>query len=505
MTPEKAYADLIRCAREQAILSSCLDVLEWDEEVAMPRLGGEHRAEQKALVAGLVHDRATDPRYGELLSRLEESPLVSDPESMAAVNVRELRREYDRGRRLPRRLVEESARLTTIASQHWAAASERREFKPFGPWLTRLFDLARETADALGYTETRYDALLSVYEPELTTRQLSALFSRLRQSLAPLTEELRGKAPPVPGHVSAREFPIDRQRLFFEGVATALGYDFERGRLDVARHPFCTSIGPGDVRIAIRYHARNLPSGLFALLHEVGHALYDHGLDTGHFGTPLGRAASIGLHESQSRLWENHVGRSAGFWAHFYPQLQGMFHEALRDVPLETFRRVINHAAPGVSRVQADEVTYDLHIIIRAELEQALLSGDLSAADLPGAWHEAYRRYLGVTPKNDREGCLQDGHWAAGLIGYFPTYTLGNVYAAQLFAAADQAIGPLDDAFAAGDFRTLRDWLRDNVHRHGSRFSPSATIARATGSAPDALALIQSLTRRYAGGLRGGA
>jgi carboxypeptidase Taq len=237
---------------------------------------------------------------------------------------------------------------------------------------------------------------------------------------------------------------------------------------------------------------------LFALLHEVGHALYDQGLVAEHFGTPMGSAASLGLHESQSRLWENLVGRSHGFWLHFYPQVRGAFHEALHDISLERFRSVINHVAPGAIRVQADEVTYDLHILIRFELERALLSGDLRGADLPGAWAEAYRRYLGVTPKNDREGCLQDVHWAEGLIGYFPTYTLGNVYAAQLFAAAEHTVGPLDEAFAAGDFRTLRDWLGENVHRHGQRYSAAVTIERATGSPPDPSALIESLTRRYA-------
>jgi carboxypeptidase Taq len=498
VTPEQAYAELIRRSRETTILSSCLDVLEWDEEVMMPHGGSEHRAEQKAAFTGIVHDRATDARYGELLSRIEGSSLVADPEGAAAVNVRQIRREYERERRLPRRLVEESARVTTLASQHWAEARERNEFALFAPWIDRLFALARETADAVGFPETRYDALVDHYEPGLTTRRLSEVFASLRASLAPMVEALRNDPLGLPAHVLAREFPVDRQRTLFENVATALGYDLERGRLDVARHPFCTFIGPGDVRIAIRYHARNIPSGLFALLHEVGHALYDQGLETEHFGTPLGHAVSLGMHEGQARLWENHVGRSLGFWTHFYPQFRGTFHEALHDIPLDVFRGAINHAAPGTSRVQADEVTYDLHILVRVELEQALLSGDLGAADLPDAWAQAYRRHLGVRPKNDREGCLQDGHWAAGLIGYFPTYTLGNVYAAQLFAAAEKALGPLDPAFAKSDFRGLRDWLGEKVHRHGSRFSPSAMIAHATGSPPDAAALVRSLERRYA-------
>ena len=497
MTPEQAYSELIQRSREETLLASCLELLEWDEEVCMPRGGSEHRAEQSALLAGLAHDRATDPRYDELLSMVEGSALVTDRESAAAVNVRELRRDYDRERKLPRRLVEESARVSTLASQQWAAARESSEFKPFAKWVDRLFALAREEADAVGYPETRYDALLEDYEAGLTTRRVNDLFSRLQPALLSLAEAVRERPLPAPAHMLAREFPIDRQRLFLEGVATALGFDFERGRLDVARHPFCTTIGPGDVRIAIRYHPRNFANGLFALVHEVGHALYDQGLDAEHFGTPLGESVSLGVHESQSRLWENHVGRSDGFWRHFYPQLQVTFHEALRDVPLSTFRRVINHPAPGPIRIQADEVTYDLHIIIRAELEQTLLSGELRAADLPGAWSDAYRRYLGIVPKNDREGCLQDGHWAGGLIGYFPTYTLGNIYAAQLFAAAERDLGPLDDRFAAGDFASLREWLGMRVHRLGSRYSAAETIERAVGGPLDPYVLLQSLERRY--------
>jgi carboxypeptidase Taq len=232
-------------------------------------------------------------------------------------------------------------------------------------------------------------------------------------------------------------------------------------------------------------------------MHEVGHALYDQGLDPQHYGMPMGEAASLGLHESQSRLWENHVGRSLGLWQHFYPRLRSIFREALHDVPLETFRRVVNHVSPGVLRVGADEVTYDLHIMIRFELERALLEDRLRAADLPGAWAELYKQRLGVTPESDRTGCLQDGHWSEGLIGYFPTYTLGNVYAAQLFMAAERDAGPLEEAFAEGDFHTLRDWLAANVYRHGMRYPVAAIVERATGSAPDPSALIDSLWRRY--------
>jgi carboxypeptidase Taq len=497
VNPDKAYAELIRLARDETVLSSVVDLLEWDEEVWMPRGGVEHRAEQMALMAGIVHDRGTDPRYGELLACIETSALIEDPESPPAVNVRELRREYDRERRLPRKLVEESARVTAIATQAWADARKRDDFTSFAPWLDRVFALAREEADAVGYAETRYDALLEDYEPGTTTGQLASLFADLERELVPLVDSLRDQPAPAPAHVMAREFPVDRQRLFVETVAVGLGFDFECGRIDVGIHPFCTSLGPGDVRIALRYYPRNFARGFFGLLHEVGHALYEQGLDPTHFGSPMGKAASLGLHESQSRLWENLVGRSVGFWRHFYPQLQSTFHDALHDVSLETFRTVINHVAPGVIRVNADEVTYNLHIIIRFELERALVAGDLRAVDVPDAWRTLYRRYLGVTPTNDRTGCLQDVHWSEGLIGYFPTYTLGNIYAAQLFAAAELELGSLDNAFAAGDFLSLRRWLGDRVHRHGQRFPVPTLIERVTGRPPDPSALIRNLESRY--------
>jgi len=497
VNPDGAYQELVRLSRDETVLSSCLEVLQWDEEVCMPRGGVEHRAEQMALLAGLVHDRGTNPRYDELLGIVERSSLVTDVESAAAVNVRELRRAYDRDCRIPRSLVEESARVTALASQTWAEARKRDEFAMFAPWIDRIFALAREEADAVGYAGARYDALLDNYEPGMTTDRVSALFARLERELVPLVDSLRGRPAPAPSHVLAREFPIERQRLFVEGVARALGFDLERGRLDIGHHPFCTSIGPGDIRIALRYYPRNFARGFFALLHEVGHALYDQGLDPTHYGMPMGEAVSLGLHESQSRLWENLVGRSHGFWRHFYSQLQSAFFDALHDISLDTFRSVINHVAPGMIRVQADEVTYDLHIMIRFELERALLAGDLCGRDLPGAWAELYRHYLGVAPDSDRHGCLQDGHWSEGLIGYFPTYTLGNVYAAQLFDAAERRLGPLEEGFAAGDFATLRGWLGEHVHRHGKRYTVTSLMERATGSPPDPSALIASLTRRY--------
>ena len=495
MNPEQAYDALIGLSRQETLLASCADLLEWDQDVFMPARGVKHRAEQLALLAGLSHDRATDPRYDELLSVLEASPLVSDPQSPIAVNVRELRRGFDRERRMPRRLVEESARVTALASKIWAKARKNNDYKLFAPWLDKIIALAREEADAAGHNGTRYDALLDDYEPGVTTDQLSQLFASLTADLAPLIGALRSNAS-APRRSRARKFPIDEQRVFCQSIAATLGFDVETGRLDTAQHPFCTSIGPGDVRIALRFAANDIASGIFTLLHEIGHGLYDQGLDPAHYGTPMGEAVSLALHESQSRLWENFVGRSEGFWQYFYPQLQRTFREALKNVSLEAFRQEIDRVEPGVVRVEADEVTYNLHIVIRFELERALIGGDLTSADLPAAWNELYQRYLGVTPNDDRSGCLQDAHWSEGLIGYFPAYALGNIYAAQIFNAAENDLGPLDAAFAAGDFAGLRRWLAENIHRHGMRFRSHEIIQRISGRPPDASALIKYLSTR---------
>ena len=499
MRPQAAYDELIRLVREEAMLSSCVDLLEWDEETYLPRGGVEHRSEQLALLAGLLHDRGTDPRIGELLGDIERSRLVGDPESPAAVNVREIRRAYDRERKLPRKLVAESARVSALAQQAWADAREAGEYELFRPWLEKILKLAREEAEAAGYPETAYDALLEDYEPGVTTAEVTGLFEDLKRELLPLVETITGgRKQRSRSGVQRREFPMDRQRIFGEAAAAAIGFDLERGRLDTSLHPFCTGLGPGDCRITARFSTRDFAGGFFAVLHEAGHALYEQGLDPAHYGTPMGEAASLGLHESQSRLWENLVGRRRSFWQHFFPRARAMFSEALHDTRLDSFLAGINRVERSCVRVRADEVTYNLHILIRFELEQALLSTDLKTADLPEAWNAAYKRYLGVTPANDVEGCLQDGHWAEGLVGYFPTYTLGNLYAAQLFAAAREQLGDLDVQFARGDFGTLLGWLREHVHRHGQRFTPRQLVERATGAPPDWRPLVAALRDKYA-------
>ena len=500
MNSDKAYEELIQLSRTETVLVSCAQVLQWDAEICMPKRGVEHRGQQMALLAGLAHDRATDPKVGELLSAIESSDIMSDADSAQAVNVREMRRDYGRATRLPKKLVEEMARVSAMSAQAWSEARDRDDFKAFAPWLDKTFALAREKADAFGYDGgVRYDALLEDYEPGMTTAQLTPLFAKLRQELVPLVEAL--KILPTPD-TTGREFPLEKQRVFSEGVATKIGFDLQGGRFDLGPHPFCAMIGPGDVRISLRYQTDDFASGFLAVMHETGHAFYDIGLDDDHYGTPMGAAVSLGIHESQSRLWENLVGRSRGFWRKFYPELQTAFPDALRNVSIDSFRRSMNRVKPGPIRVEADEVTYNLHIIIRFELERAMLDGDLKADDVPGAWSELYQRYLGITPPSDRLGSMQDIHWSEGLISYFPTYTLGNIYAAQIFAAADRAVGPLDESFARGEFKPLLEWLRENIHRHGRRYPAPVLIEKATGSPADPSALAASLEARYLNGAK---
>jgi carboxypeptidase Taq len=304
-----------------------------------------------------------------LLEAVEASSLVSDPESVAAVNVRELRRGYDKERRMPRRLVEESARVTALATNAWKQAWKKNDYKSAAPWLDKVFALAREEADASGHNGDRYDALLDDYEPGITSNELSSMLESIRSGVISLIDLHRDRPPIDPRALTAKRFPLDRQRLFAESIAKAVGFDFDSGRLDIGEHPFSTVIGPGDVRVVTRFYTNDLMRGIFTLLHELGHALYDQGLDAANYGTPMGESTSPAFHESQSRLWENFVGRSAGFWNYFYPRLQDRFDRALRGISLESFTEIINRVEPGLSRVQADEVTYNIHILIRVELE----------------------------------------------------------------------------------------------------------------------------------------
>jgi carboxypeptidase Taq len=490
------YDELVKRSKERAMLASCSALLSWDEQTHLPRGGSSYRGDLMALLAGLHHERATDPKIGELLETAEDSTL-NDPTSPQASNLREWRRGFDRITKLPRTLVEEMARTTSIAQQEWVDARKTSDFGRFRPWLEAIIRLKRQEAACLSTGGDPYDALLDEYEPGANGKDLATLFAALRKDLVPLVAAIAGSTVGPKAKVLEGDYPLDRQTIFGETVAQAIGFDFDRGRLDTTAHPFCTGIGPGDVRITTRFDPRDFSSAFFGILHEVGHGLYEQGLTPEHHGEPLGEAVSLGVHESQSRLWENAVGRSRAFWEHWLPFAKRVFRDPLHAIGLDAFHAAINRVEPSLIRVEADEVTYNLHIMIRFEIEKAMIGGDLLVGDLPEAWNEKYRTDLGVSPPDDAQGCLQDIHWAAGLVGYFPTYTLGNLYGAQLYARADADLGGLESAFARGDFSGLLTWLRDKIHHNGQRYRAAELIEKATGSTLDHKPLIDSLQRKY--------
>ncbi len=498
MTAADAYAELVRRSREVSTLNSCAAVLGWDQQTYMPPNGAGLRGDQMALLAGLTHAKATDPKVGELLAAVEGTDVVADAESVEAANVRELRRGYDRSAKLPPRLVEELARVTTQAQQAWQQAKKASDYPAFRPWLEKVVKLKCEEADAVGYKAHRYDALLDEYEPGATAAEITTLFAGLTAELAPLIRKIADSPTKPDRGPLEREYPLDRQKLFAESAAAAIGFDFAAGRLDTTSHPFCTGIGPGDCRITTRYNPRFFSEAFFGTLHETGHALYEQNLLREHFGTPAGWACSLGIHESQSRLWENQVGRGRPFWDHFFPRLKQTFPVAIDGVTPDAFYSAVNDVRPSLIRVEADEATYNLHVALRFEMELGLLSGDLSVADLPGAWNERTQSLLGLTPPDDARGCLQDIHWSFGGLGYFPTYTLGNLYAAQFMAAARDQLPGLDDDFRRGEFGRLRGWLTENVHRHGQRYRPGELCRRATGTPLSAEPFVRYLTEKFA-------
>jgi carboxypeptidase Taq len=496
-TPQAAYEELIQRTRQARLLASCGELLGWDERTYMPRQGSAHRAEQMALLARLTHEMVTAPRIGELLAEVEGSPLVKDAESPLAVNVREVRRTYDRAVKLPKELVEELARTTTRAQQVWQEARAVSDFASFRPWLEKIVHLKRQEAEAIGYKESPYDALLDEYEPGATAAEIAKLFAELRDQLVPLIAAIVGSGKKPKRDILRREYPVDRQKVFSQAAAAAIGFDFTAGRLDETTHPFCSGIGPGDCRLTTRYNPRFFNEAFFGTLHEAGHGIYDQGLEPEHFGTPMGSAVSLGIHESQSRLWENQVGRGQPFWEHFFPRARQVFTEALHDVSLDDWLFAINDVQPSFIRVEADEATYNMHIILRFELEQALLRGDLKPAEMPGAWNEKFTAFFGLTPPDDRWGCLQDIHWSMGGLGYFPTYTLGNLYAAQFMEKARADLGDLDADFRRGEFGRLKNWLNEKIHRQGQRHRPQELCRKVTGKPLSPKPLMTYLRRKY--------
>jgi carboxypeptidase Taq len=489
----KTYELLIAELQEIGMLSSVASVLGWDERTQLPPKGTEHRARQSTLLAKMIHERFTAPRVGEWLNVIELSALVSDPFSDEAVNIRETRRSYDRAVKLPTSLVEALTSTAVLAQQVWGEARKASNYAMFEPWLTKTLELKQQEAACVGHHGDPYDALLDEFEPGETAEGVRATFDALRGPLVELIGEVAGSSRKAPVDLLSQAFPPASQEKLAREAATAIGFDFAAGRLDVSLHPFCTDLGPGDTRMTTRYDPHHFDDSLFGVLHETGHALYTQGLEAKHFGTPRGQAVSLGIHESQSRLWENFVGRTGSFWKWLLPRTREMFPDVLKGVSEEIWCFAINEIRPSLIRVEADEATYNLHIMLRFELERAMLRGELSAKDLPQAWKQKMREYLDIEPKNDAQGCLQDIHWSGGAIGYFPTYTLGNLYAAQFFEQAQKDLGDLYAQFARGEFAPLLGWLREKIHRHGKRFTGPQLVQQVTGKPLSAEPLMRHL------------
>jgi carboxypeptidase Taq len=478
-----AFEELRRRLAEIWDLRLTTWLLEWDQEVMMPRGGAAIRGEQIATLERIAHERSTSADLGRLLDELTPAVESLDPQSFEAGLVRVARRDWDKARRVPTELQAEIALAGVEGFEVWMAAREESSFARFRPALERNLELRRRYVECFDGYDDPYDVLLDDFEPGMRTAEAEAVLQRLREALVPLVTLVREAEPIEDGFLSG-PFPIDGQKLVERTMLERLGFDDATWRLDEIVHPGAFSFGTADIRITTRYSETSLET-LFSGLHEFGHGLYEHQIDSALNRSPLATGVSLGLHESQSRLWENLVGRGLPFWTGFYPLLRETFPDALGGVDLETFHRAVNRVEPGLIRVDADEITYNLHIVLRFELERQLLAGTLSLDDLPEAWDAGMRGYLGVEVPDDARGVLQDVHWSGGSIGYFPTYSLGNVISVQLWERLCEAIPDLDDQIEAGEFGELREWLRQHVHRFGRMFSPRETLERAVGAGID--------------------
>ncbi len=495
------YTRLMERSVELGLIGDAAGVLRWDMSTHLPSKANSYRASQLAHLQGMLHRMFTDREVGEWIAACEEAGLAEIPAADAtheaaavSTNLRGLRRDYDLATKLPKELVEELAKLTGEAYQVWVEARKASDFSQFAPSLEKIVALKRREADYLGYKEARYDALMDQYEQGATTRALKPVFTKLLEDLKGVLPQLRDRtakaiAPQGP-------FPQAGQESLNEVIARAVGYDMEAGRIDTTIHPFCTGLGPYDHRILTRYQTDDFFVSMYGILHETGHALYNQGTNPAWHALPAGDAVSLGIHESQSRLWENQVGRSRAFLKHWF----GVMCEhlpVLKTSSVDELWLWANRVRPSYIRVEADEATYHIHIALRFEVEEQLINGGLEVKDVAAFWNERFRDLMGISIEKDSNGCLQDVHWCSGLFGYFPTYTLGSLNAAQLFAAANKQVAGLSDELAAGNYASLLKWLRTNVHEPGRRFTPDELMVRATGETTNPKYYFEYLSAKF--------
>ncbi len=472
-------------------------VLGWDQQTFMPPGGAPARALQSSLLSRLRHEKFTAERVGHLIDDLSAETRELPYDDDTAAHLRVLKREYSKAIRLPAAFVGELSHASGLATTAWAQARAANDWRAFEPHLARMLELKQRQAEYIGYTTRMYDALLDDYEPDMPTAQVTEIFDAVRQELVPLVHAIQAKTKRVDDAVLHRTYDEAKQWTLAHEALRAIGYDFARGRMDRAPHPFCTTFSNHDVRVTNRTLPNLVSSCLYSALHEGGHALYEQGSPDKFERTALSGGASLGVHESQSRLWENLVGRSRAFWRFFFPKFKKTFRKNAADMDAEKLYRAVNKAQPSFIRVEADEVTYSLHIMLRFEAENLLLENKLRVSELPTWWDEAMSSYLGVTPPDVAHGALQDVHWSMGLYGYFPTYSLGTFFSAQLFEQARKELGDLDAQFARGDFQPLRDWLQTKIYQHGRKFTLNELAVQITGEPLQTRSYLAYLKQKY--------
>lgn len=474
-----------------------LEVMYWDLRTGAPKKGVEARSEVIGELSAEMFKMSVSDEMGRYLERLEEPGTFGALDEINRKLVEECRKEYDRSKKIPPEQYQAYVVLTSQAESIWEEAKEKADFAMFQPYLEKIVAANREFIELWGYEGHPYNTLLDMYEPGMTVEKLDALFADVREKLVPLVAAIQ-RSPNVPDRAFLRQtFDVPTQKQFSLYILKELGYDFDAGRLDESVHPFATGLNPGDVRITTRYLPEDVTSALFGTIHECGHALYEQNISSELIGTPLCTGTSMGIHESQSRFWENMIGRSRMFWRHYYPKLLELYPGRFADVSVDSFYKAINVVEPSLIRIEADELTYNLHIMIRYEIEKALFDGSLSVADLPAYWNGKYREYLGVVPAHDGEGVLQDVHWSGGSFGYFPSYSLGNMYSAQIRATLERQLGKLDDLTAAGRFADIKGWLVERIYKYGKLRTPHEIVTEVTGEPLNPDYLIAYLKEKY--------
>jgi carboxypeptidase Taq len=494
---DAGITELLEYMHEIEDLKALGSLAEWDQNTAMPEGAGEVRGYQSAALQGVLHERWTNQRLGTLLNKLNAVINRSDYTDADRGLVREAQRNYDRATKLPRKLVEEMARVQASSFEAWRRAREHNDFGSFAPWLSRTVALQREVADHIGYAETRYDALLDLFEPGMTTSTLDKLFTPVREVSTTLLRRVEASGVIVDDSCLQGEFSEEKQVALSDDLLRRMGYDFSHGGIAVSPHPFTTSFGsPFDVRLTVHPDKHFIQSSVMAAIHEGGHAVYEQGSAPSLVRTPLAGGASMGMHESQSRLWENAIGRSEAYWKGQFAAVRQAFPEHFAAIDAATFARALNKVKSSLIRIEADEVTYNLHIIVRYELEKAMINGDLAIESLPGKWNAKYREYLGIVPASDSEGVLQDIHWSSGF-GYFPSYTLGNLYSAQIYSTLRKHYSNFDERLSSGDTLFILDWLRKNIYAFGAIYQPDTLMERVTGEAPNPEFFARYLTSKF--------